>query len=497
MKAYRGDDDAIRLFRPDLNAKRMTSSLQRLAMPTFDETAFVELLKRFVEVEQDWVPRGEGHSMYLRPTCVATDPFLGVGVPQEATLYVCAPVGPYFPVRGRRRWVCSKAWRVIGFRRRLQAHHGRRRYGRPSRSSPKGVARRRRRHENRGNYAPTIKPVLDAAAQTDGRAQQVLFLPGDDHRVTEVGSMNVFVVMRTASGQVELVTAPLSGDILPGVTRRSILDLARADPASVGVDVVSERVFTMPEVVAASRDGRLLEVFGAGTAAVVCPVRGSSTRVRPSTCPPAAARARRERALAAPLGRALRTGRVRLGRGLAALHYRHQHRSSAPGLLLYYALREKCCSRAPRPPRRPTRRNRATTPTVPRPPRRHHHTRGTCRRSTCSRPRCTRVSTRSGRFFRAASTAAAQVAMSLTPRSFSRTSISARFTMRRLPHFSSSESVKRGQFMYVSKCESPNPSTACWQPAKGDSALKVARYKRRENRRSCTARRPGGTTTSR
>ena len=85
--------------------------------------------------------------------------------------------------------------------------------------------------------------------------------------------MNVFVVLRTASGQVELVTAPLSGDILPGVTRRSILDLARADPASVGVDVVSERAFTMPEVVAASKDGRLLEVFGAGTAAVVCPVR--------------------------------------------------------------------------------------------------------------------------------------------------------------------------------------------------------------------------------
>jgi branched-chain amino acid aminotransferase len=124
-----------------------------------------------------------------------------------------------------------------------------------------------------GNYAPTIKPVLDAAAQTDGRAQQVLFLFGDDHRVTEVGSMNVFVVMRSVSGEVELVTAPLSGDILPGVTRRSILDLARADPASVGVDVVSERVFTMPEVVAASKEGRLLEVFGAGTAAVVCPVR--------------------------------------------------------------------------------------------------------------------------------------------------------------------------------------------------------------------------------
>ena len=115
--------------------------------------------------------------------------------------------------------------------------------------------------------------MLDAAAQTDGRAQQVLFLFGDDHRVTEVGSMNVFVVLRTTSGQVELVTAPLSGDILPGVTRRSILDLARADPASVGVDVVSERVFTMPEVVAASRGRSAARGGGAGTAAVVCPVR--------------------------------------------------------------------------------------------------------------------------------------------------------------------------------------------------------------------------------
>ena len=249
MKAYRGDDDAIRLFRPDLNAKRMTSSLQRLAMPTFDETAFVELLKRFVDVEQEWVPRGEGHSMYLRPTCVATDPFLGVGVPQEATLYVIAsPVGPYFPDGFKPITVVADTVNVRAW---------------PGGAGDTKIG---------GNYAPTIKPVLDAAAQTDGRAQQVLFLFGDDHRVTEVGSMNVFVVMRTASG-VELVTAPLSGDILPGVTRRSILDLARADPASVGVDVVSERVFTMPEVVAASKDGRLLEVFGAGTAAVVCPVR--------------------------------------------------------------------------------------------------------------------------------------------------------------------------------------------------------------------------------
>ena len=206
--------------------------------------------------------------MYLRPTCVATDPFLGVGVPQEATLYVIAsPVGPYFPDGFKPITVVADTVNVRAW---------------PGGAGDTKIG---------GNYAPTIKPVLDAAAQTDGRAQQVLFLFGDDHRVTEVGSMNVFVVMRTTSG-VELVTAPLSGDILPGVTRRSILDLARADPASVGVDVVSERVFTMPEVVAASR-----RTVGCSRSSAPAPrpssapCARSSTRVRPSTCPPAATRA--------------------------------------------------------------------------------------------------------------------------------------------------------------------------------------------------------------
>merc|ERR1719478_1099990 len=145
IKAYRGDDDAIRLFRPDLNAKRMTSSLQRLAMPTFDETAFVELLKRFVDVEQEWVPRGEGHSMYLRPTCVATDPFLGVGVPGGDAVCDCVAGGALFPGR-------------------LQAHHGRRRYGQCA-----GVARRRRRHENRGQLRADHKTGA-RCGRTDGRA---------------------------------------------------------------------------------------------------------------------------------------------------------------------------------------------------------------------------------------------------------------------------------------------------------------------------------------
>lgn len=209
MKAYRGEDDQIRLFRPELNATRMTSSLERLAMPTFDQAQFVELLKRFVAVESAWVPRGEGHSMYLRPTCIATDPFLGVGVPRRAKLFVVAsPVGPYFPDGFKPITVVADAANVRAW---------------PGGAGDTKVG---------GNYAPTIKPAQDASKATAGKAQQVLYLFGDDHRVTEVGAMNVFVVWKTREGSVELVTAPLDyGDILPGVTRRSVLDLAAADPA--------------------------------------------------------------------------------------------------------------------------------------------------------------------------------------------------------------------------------------------------------------------------
>mmetsp|Transcript_23149 Transcript_23149/g.71555 ORF Transcript_23149/g.71555 Transcript_23149/m.71555 type:complete len:404 (-) Transcript_23149:66-1277(-) len=250
MKAYRGADGAIRLFRPDLNAARMNSSLTRLQMPNFEASHFVECLKALVKADAAWVPEGDGHAAYLRPTAIATDPFLGVGVPQRAKLFcIMSPVGPYYAGGFDPIAVFADAQNVRAW---------------PGGSGNTKIG---------GNYAPTIKPAQDASKATAGKAQQVLYLFGDDHRVTEVGAMNVFVVWKTREGSVELVTAPLDyGDILPGVTRRSVLDLAAADPAGVGVDAAAERAFTMPEVRDAANEGRLLEVFGAGTAAVICPV---------------------------------------------------------------------------------------------------------------------------------------------------------------------------------------------------------------------------------
>lgn len=250
MKAYRGADGTIRLFRPDLNAARMNSSLTRLQMPTFDAADFVECLKALVRADANWVPEGDGHAAYLRPTAIATDPFLGVGVPQRAKLFcILSPVGPYYAGGFDPIAVLADADNVRAW---------------PGGSGNTKIG---------GNYAPTIKPARDAAAATGGKAQQVLYLFGEDHRVTEVGAMNVFVLWKTKEGKTELVTAPLAyGDILPGVTRRSVLDLATADPAGLGIDVASERPFTMPEVRDAAAEGRLLEVFGAGTAAVICPI---------------------------------------------------------------------------------------------------------------------------------------------------------------------------------------------------------------------------------
>lgn len=250
MKAYRGDDGRVRMFRPDLNAARMNSSLARLRMPAFGGDAFVDCLRALLREDDAFVPSGDGCAAYLRPTAIATTPFLGVGEPSHSTLFaIVSPVGPYYPDGFDPIAVYADSANVRAW---------------PGGAGDTKIG---------GNYAPTIKPARDAHDATGGAAQQVLYLFGDDHRVTEVGAMNVFVLWETEDGVRELVTAPLDfGDILPGVTRRSVLELARDERADLGVDVVSERPFTMPQVRAAAEQGRLLEVFGAGTAAVICPI---------------------------------------------------------------------------------------------------------------------------------------------------------------------------------------------------------------------------------
>jgi branched-chain amino acid aminotransferase len=246
MKAYRSsnDDSQLRLFRPDMNMKRLANSMDRLAMPgaDFNHQELIECIAELVRIDQRWIPSGEGYSLYLRPTVIATHKFLGVTPPDSVLLYVItSPVGPYYksgfnPVRLTADTQYVRAW--------------------PGGTGGSKVG---------GNYAATMKPGAEASKKG---YSQIVWLFGDE--VTEVGAMNLFFYLINKKTQrLELVTPPLTrGDILPGVTRASILELAR----SWGEFDVSERFPTMQEIKEAADDNRLLEAFGAGTAAVVSPI---------------------------------------------------------------------------------------------------------------------------------------------------------------------------------------------------------------------------------
>lgn len=247
MKAYAGPDGRPRLFRPELNTARLLRSAVRLALPSFDCAELQACLAALLRVEADWVPRLPGFSLYLRPTLVATTPFLGVGPPQHATLFVVlSPCGPY--VTGPPQAV------------RLYLEEG------VVRAAPGGVGS----YKVGGNYAPTVAPAL-AAARRHG-ATQVLYTyqpEGGVRVIQEAGAMNVFVLLEDAAGRPELITPPLDGTILPGVTRASLLGLAAMQPGLT----VSQRALPVDELAAAASAGRLLEVFCSGTAAVVLPVQ--------------------------------------------------------------------------------------------------------------------------------------------------------------------------------------------------------------------------------
>jgi len=247
MKAYKSlTDDSLRLFRPDKNMERLRNSMERLSMPgyDFDPQELINCIAELVRVDRDWIPSGEGYSLYLRPTVISTHPYLGVATPDDLLLYVItSPVGPYYtsgfnPVRLTADSEYVRAW--------------------PGGTGGSKVG---------GNYAPTMKPAGEAAKRG---YSQILWVFGENHEITEVGAMNVFFFLeKKGGGGRELVTPPLNrGDILPGVTRKSILELAGSWEE---FDVV-ERSITMPEIVEAASEGRLIESFGAGTAAVVTPI---------------------------------------------------------------------------------------------------------------------------------------------------------------------------------------------------------------------------------
>lgn len=245
LKAFRGsEDDKVRLFRPDMNIKRFKRSLDRLCLPSdFDETEFLNLLRALVREDQAFVPKGEGYSLYLRPACIGTQASVGVSVSDSCKLFVlCSPVGPYYPTGFKPVNLLAEESAV----RAWEGGTGETKIG--------------------ANYAIALGP--QTKAQRLGHSQ-VLWLFHD--QLTEVGTMNLFVVLGNAkTGEVrEICTPSLNGTILPGVTRDSVLSLCRE---WYGDAVVKERTITMEEVVQANQKGELVEVTGLGTAALVSPV---------------------------------------------------------------------------------------------------------------------------------------------------------------------------------------------------------------------------------
>jgi branched-chain amino acid aminotransferase len=237
LKAYRNPAGGVQLFRPRANIARLNRSAKRMCIPEMDADQFMDGLKTLLRIEQDWVPRAEGTSLYIRPTVIATDPFLGVRASYTYRCFIIlSPVGAYYaegfnPVK---IWVTREYVRAV-------------RGGVGEAKTP-------------GNYAASL--LAGEEAHRAGYTQ-VLWLDGVEQKyVEEVGAMNIFFVIDG-----ELVTPALNGSILPGVTRDSVIALAR----HWGMKA-SERRIGIDEVMAAHADGRLNEIFGAGTAAVISPV---------------------------------------------------------------------------------------------------------------------------------------------------------------------------------------------------------------------------------
>ncbi|MFA5516330.1 MAG: branched-chain amino acid aminotransferase [Desulfuromonadales bacterium] len=237
LKAFRRQDGSIALFRPMDNIRRFNRSAWRLCMPAVDEEFFLGALKELIRLEADWVPRSEGTSLYIRPTMIATEPVLGVKPSSKYLCYIIlSPVGAYYaggfkPVK----ILISDAY---------------------VRSAPGGTGEAK----TGGNYAASLRAAMEAAEKG---FDQVLWLDAVHRRhVEEVGSMNICFLY---DGKV--VTSPLAGTILDGITRRSILTLLE----EMGLEV-QERALTIDEILEGTRSGRLREAFGTGTAAVVSPV---------------------------------------------------------------------------------------------------------------------------------------------------------------------------------------------------------------------------------
>ena len=237
LKAYKTADGTINLFRPQLNFERVNVSNARMVIPPIDEAFCLYALKELLKIERDWIPTADGTSLYIRPFIIATDPYLGV---RPAHTYrfmiILSPSGRYYPqgLAPVNIYVEEEYVRAV--------------------KGGTGFAK------TPGNYAASL--IAQAKAYKTGYVQ-VLWLDGVHRRfIEEVGSMNVFFVIDG-----KLVTPALNGSILPGITRRTVLELAKR----LGIES-EEREIAIDELISMVKSGQVSEVFGAGTAAVISPV---------------------------------------------------------------------------------------------------------------------------------------------------------------------------------------------------------------------------------
>ncbi len=245
LKCYHGKD-GLNLFRADQNLARLNRSARRLCMAEIDEGFVLDGLKQLIRLDSKWVPKTKGTALYIRPTLVATEPFLGVRPSTQYLFFIIlCPVGAYYasgfnPVK------------IMVENKYVRASIG-------------GVGDAKAA----GNYAASLKSAEEAKKKG---YTQVLWLDAQKRKfIEEVGTMNIMFVFQGEDGEPEVVTSPLTGSILPGVTRDSVLTILK----SWGIKT-TEKKLSIDELIAAAQEGKLLESFGTGTAAVVTPV-GSIT----------------------------------------------------------------------------------------------------------------------------------------------------------------------------------------------------------------------------
>lgn len=237
LKAYKGEDGQIFLFRPEDNLERMNGSAARMCMPRIPVAKVINALKALVYMDRAWIPAGEGATLYLRPTMIGIDPFLGVKPADNYYFYIImSPVGAYYA----EGFSPTKIYVSKDYVRAVKGGVG--------------------DVKTAGNYAASL--LASEVAKKAGYTQ-VLWLDACEHKyIEEVGTSNIFFYIGD-----KLVTPPLSGSILGGITRDSVIKLATAWDIEV-----EQRPVTINEIISASQDGSLKEAFATGTAAVVSPI---------------------------------------------------------------------------------------------------------------------------------------------------------------------------------------------------------------------------------